>query len=76
MAISSSEQARELEARGQPVELETLRREIVQRDYDDSHRAAAPLRQAEDAVVVDTSRLDLEQSLEALLTVVKERLPL
>lgn len=67
---------KELEARGQPVELETLRREIVQRDYDDSHRAAAPLRQAEDAVVVDTSRLDLEQSLEALLTVVKERLPL
>ena len=67
---------KELEARGQPVDLETLRREIVQRDYDDSHRAAAPLRQAEDAVVVDTSRLDLEQSLEALLTVVKERLPL
>ena len=67
---------KELEARGQQVDLETLRREIVQRDYDDSHRAAAPLRQAEDAVKVDTSQLDLEQSLEALLTVVKERLPL
>lgn len=67
---------RELEERGQPVDFEKLRQEIVQRDYDDSHRAAAPLRQAEDAVVVDTSQLDLEQSLEALLTVVKERLPL
>ena len=67
---------RELEERGQQVDLEKLRQEIVQRDYDDSHRAAAPLRQAEDAVVVDTSQLDLEQSLEALLTVVKERLPL
>lgn len=67
---------KELEARGQQVDLEKLRQEIVQRDYDDSHRAAAPLRQAEDAVVVDTSQLDLEQSLEALLTIVKERLPL
>lgn len=67
---------RELEARGQAVDLETLKKEIAQRDYDDSHRAAAPLRQAEDAVVLDTSQLDLQQSLEALLTLVKERLPL
>ena len=49
---------------------------VKQRDYDDSHRAAAPLRQAEDAVVVDTSQLNLEESLEALYTLVKERLQL
>jgi len=47
--------------------------EIIQRDYDDSHRAAAPLRRAEDAVEVDTSALNLEESLEALYAVVKER---
>lgn len=66
----------ELQAAGQPVTLEQLRREIAQRDYADTHRAAAPLRQAEDAVVVDTSELDLEESLAALLALAKERLAL
>ena len=67
---------KELEEKGQSVPLETVKAEIAQRDYDDSHRAAAPLRQAEDAVVVDTSQLNLEESLEALYTLVKERLQL
>ena len=67
---------KELEEKGQSVPLETVKAEIAQRDYNDSHRAAAPLRQAEDAVVVDTSQLNLEESLEALYTLVKERLQL
>ena len=67
---------RELEAKGETVSLAVLQEEIAQRDHDDSHRAAAPLRQAPDAVLLDTSQLDLEESLEALLTIVKERLPL
>ena len=45
--------------------------EIQQRDWDDSHRETAPLRQAEDAVVVDTTELNFEESLAALLTVVR-----
>lgn len=67
---------RELEAKGETVSLAVLQEEIAQRDHDDSHRAAAPLRQAPDAVLLDTSQLNLEESLEALLTIVKERLPL
>ncbi len=67
---------RELEAKGETVSLAVLQEEIARRDHDDSHRAAAPLRQAPDAVLLDTSQLDLEESLEALLTIVKERLPL
>ena len=47
-----------------------------QRDYQDSHRAVAPLKQAEDAVLLDTSALDFDASLEALLAIVKERVPL
>lgn len=64
---------RELEQRGQPVDYRQLLEEITQRDYADSHRAAAPLKQAEDAVLLDTSALDFDASLEALLAIVKER---
>ena len=47
--------------------------EIVQRDWDDSHRATAPLRQAEDAVLLDTTELNFEESREALLKLIRER---
>ncbi|MCF0122770.1 MAG: (d)CMP kinase, partial [Ruminiclostridium sp.] len=67
---------RELLEKGQEVSFERVKEEIAQRDYADSHRAAAPLRQAEDAVVVDTSSLDLEGSIDLLQTIVKERLKL
>ena len=67
---------KELEQRGQPVDYRQLLEEITQRDYADSHRAAAPLKQAEDAVLLDTSALDFDASLEALLAIVKERVPL
>ena len=40
--------------------------DVKQRDYQDTHRAAAPLKQAEDAVLLDTSELDFEQSLDAM----------
>ena len=53
-----------------------MKEEIAQRDYADTHRATAPLKQAEDAVVADTSSLNLEESLELLQTIVKERLKL
>lgn len=66
----------ELAERGAPEEMETLLAEMQQRDQADRSRAAAPLRQAADAVVVDTSELTLDQSLEALRRLVKERLPL
>ena len=47
--------------------------EMRERDYNDMHRAAAPLRPAEDAVVVDTSDLDFQQSKEKLLEIIKEK---
>lgn len=63
-------------ARGAQVDLATIQAEIAQRDYADSHRSAAPLRKAADAVVVDTSQMDREESLAALITLAKERLGL
>ncbi|MFR5025154.1 MAG: (d)CMP kinase [Evtepia gabavorous] len=61
---------------GAQVDLATIQAEIAQRDYADSHRSAAPLRKAADAVVVDTSQMDREESLAALITLAKERLGL
>ena len=64
----------ELKQRGQEAELETVLRDIVQRDEQDRNRAVAPLRQAEDAVLLDTTELGLEESLKALISLVKGRL--
>ncbi len=66
----------ELVARGQQAEYETVLQDVMDRDFRDSHRAAAPLRQAEDAVLVDTTRLDLEESFLALMNLAKERFAL
>lgn len=78
LTASAQERARrrcrELEQRGTPEPEETVLREIVQRDWDDTHRAAAPLRRAGDAVEVDTTQLDFQESLDALLRVIEEKL--
>ncbi len=65
----------ELEQRGTPEPYEQVLEEIRQRDYNDSHRAAAPLRQAEDAVLLDTTGLTFEESRRALLELIRERIP-
>lgn len=67
---------KELEEKGTVLPLQQVLREIVERDYADEHREIAPLRRAEDAVLVDTTALNLEESLEALENLAKERLPL
>ena len=66
----------ELQQRGQQADFETILRDIVQRDELDEHRPIAPLRQAEDAQLLDTTQLNLEQSLEELLRMVKEKIDL
>ena len=49
-------------------------RAIQERDWNDTHRAAAPLRQAEDAVLLDNSDFTFQQSVERLVGLVRERL--
>lgn len=66
----------ELEQRGTPQPFETVLRQIEERDWADSHRETAPLRQAEDAVVVETDTLNFEESCERLLNVIRGRLGL
>lgn len=48
-------------------------KDIVQRDYQDMHRETSPLKQAEDAVLVDTTSMNLEESAEAILRIVQEK---
>ena len=65
---------KELEQRGTPRPYEEVLQEMQARDWADSHREIAPLREAEDAIRVDTSDLNFEESKEALLSVIRERL--
>ena len=64
----------ELRQRGQDTDFDTVRRDIIRRDEQDTNRPIAPLRQAEDAVLIDTTDLDLDQSLEAILSTIKEKI--
>lgn len=64
----------ELVAKGGDVTFEEVLDDLNKRDYNDSHRAAAPLKQAADAVLADTSELDFEQSVELICGLIKERL--
>ena len=64
---------KELEQRGTPQSFEEVLRDIQQRDYNDSHRAAAPLKQAEDAVLLDTTELSFRESEAALLKIIQEK---
>lgn len=63
----------ELQVRGGGESLERVQEAIEQRDDSDRSRAAGPLKQAEDAIVVDTTKLSIDQVVEKLLTLVKER---
>lgn len=64
---------KEYQEKGQQVSYEQVLEDVRQRDYQDTHREAAPLRQAEDAVLLDTSELDFEQSLAAMAAIIAEK---
>lgn len=53
---------------------EEILEDIIQRDYNDMHRETAPLKQAEDAVLVDTTELTLEQSAARIAEIIKEKI--
>ena len=65
----------ELLAKGQKAEFATVLKEIQQRDYQDTHRPIAPLKQASDAVLLDTSELDVAGVLTAMKKIIGEKIP-
>jgi len=66
----------ELQQKGESVSFEEVLKDMIERDRNDSTRAAAPLKQAEDAVLLDTTELDLAQSIEAVCNLIRERFSL
>lgn len=72
-AVRAQRRYKQLMDKGLSANIDTLLREIRERDARDSTRAAAPLKPAADAVTLDTSRLDVEEVVERVLTLWRER---
>ena len=71
--VRAERRYKELIERGTPVEFEALHEEIIKRDYNDSHRDFAPLKQADDAIVVDTSNMTIDEVVNYILSDVRSR---
>lgn len=65
---------KELIEKGEDVTYEDVLADVNQRDYQDSHREIAPLKPTEESVMADTSELDLQQSIELIINIIKENM--
>lgn len=72
--VRAQRRFQELREKGESVSYDEVLADMKKRDYDDSHRAAAPLKAAADAVKVDTSSMDLEQAVAAIRAVIRKAL--
>jgi cytidylate kinase len=72
--VRAKRRMRELEGRGMKGRFDDVLADIHARDDRDTHRAAAPLRQAADAILLDTTELDVDQAIAEALRLVEERL--
>ena len=62
----------EMKRKGQPVGFHQVLADLVDRDYNDSHREIAPLKQSDDAIVLDCTDLSIRETTNALLEIVRE----
>lgn len=65
---------KELIEKGIEVRYEDVLSEVIERDYNDTHRETSPLKAADDSVTVDTTELDFEQSVAAVISVIREKI--
>ena len=72
-AVRAKRRYDELLGKGEDADLSEIEQEIRERDYRDMHREIAPLRQAEDAVLLDTSDLNIEEATDAVLQLIYEK---
>ena len=63
---------KENKERGMDVDLETIKKEIEERDYQDMHREVSPLKKADDAIEIDTSDLSLDEVVEQVLKLINK----
>ena len=71
--VRAERRLKELKEKGENVTFKEVYDDMVKRDYDDMHREIAPLKQAEDAVLADTTDCNLEESVELILKIVNEK---
>lgn len=71
--VRAERRLKELTEKGENVTFKEVYDDMVKRDYDDMHREIAPLKQAEDAVLADTTDCNLEESVELILKIVNEK---
>ncbi|OAP99382.1 (d)CMP kinase [Ligilactobacillus aviarius] len=64
---------KENQTKGIDTPLDVLEKEIEERDYKDSHREISPLTQAEDAVLVDTTSLTIDQVVDQILEIISQK---
>ena len=67
-AVRAKRRYNELKEKGTACDLDEIEKDIIDRDYRDMHRETSPLRQAEDAVLVDSSEMTIEQVVERILS--------
>lgn len=67
LAVRAQRRYKELQEKGMPVSLEEIERNVRERDKADMSRAVSPLRQAEDAIVLDNSHMTVEEQMEWFL---------
>ena len=74
--VRADRRCKELMAKGQKPSFEQVLAEIRQRDYQDTHRAIAPLKMAKDSVKLDTSEMNVQEVLAELKRIIGEKVPL
>ena len=71
--VRAERRLKELREKGENVTFKEVYDDMVKRDYNDMHREIAPLKQAQDAVLADTTDCNLEESVEMILKIVNEK---
>ena len=69
--VRAQRRYKELVEKGQSADIEQIKKDIEERDYRDMNREIAPLRQAEDAVLIDSSNMTIEENVQAILALIK-----
>ena len=71
--IRAERRYKELKEKNVACDLDTIEQDIIERDYRDMHRENSPLMQAEDAILVDSSNMNIEEATEKIISLFKER---
>ena len=73
--VRAKRRTEELLSKGQKANYDTVLKEIIQRDYQDTHRPIAPLKMCRDSIKLDTSGMSIEEVIAEMRRIVKEKIP-